>query len=230
MIQDKRVLAMIPARGGSKGIKDKNILDLQGKPLIAYTIEAARNSLFIDDVVVSTDSEKIAQVAGQWGAWIPFLRPAELAGDHAPTLDAVLYTIDRLKELGYLYDFLVLLQPTSPLRTAEDIDNAFRTFVENGCRPLAAVCAVSEYPVLMRTIGADGQLEKLLSVRSTVRRQDMPQYYRINGSIYINPISELDAECSFNDNPIPYLMETDHSVDIDEEPDVAVAQYYLNRR
>lgn len=228
MIQCRKVLALIPARGGSKGIKDKNILDIQGKPLIAYTIEAAKGSPYVDDVVVSTDSEKIGQVARQWGAVIPFLRPAELAMDQTPTLDAVRYTIDRLRESGHSYDILVLLQPTSPLRTSEDINNALSAFVNNGCQPLAAVSAVSEYPVLMRTIGSDGRLEKLLPVQSTIRRQDMPQYYKINGSIYVNLVSEINKDLSFNDNLIPYIMKAEHSVDIDDYLDVAVAQYYLN--
>ena len=228
MIKDKKVLAVIPARGGSKGIKDKNILDILGKPLIAYTIEAAKGSSYIDDVIVSTDSERIGQVAVQNGARVPFLRPSELATDQTPTLDAVMHVIDRLRETGYQYDILLLLQPTSPLRTAEDIDNALRIFAENQFQPLAAVSSVSEYPALMRTIGEDGRMKKLLPVPSTVRRQDMPRFYRVNGSIYINLISELNAGSGFNDNLIPYVMEPSHSVDIDDYPDVEIVKYYLN--
>lgn len=228
MINSKRILAFIPARGGSKGIKDKNILDIQGKPMIAYTIEAAKRSAYVDEVIVSTDSEKIKQIAEQYGAWVPFLRPTELARDETPTLDVVLYVINKLKELNHQYEVLLLLQPTSPLRTSEDIDNAIKLFEVNRCKSLAAVCKVSENPILVRTIKENGYLEKILSVQSTVRRQDMPLYYRVNGSIYINLISELSQQLSFNDNEIPYVMKEEHSIDIDDYGDILKMQYYFD--
>lgn len=230
MIDKKKILAFIPARGGSKGIKDKNILEINGKPLLAYTIEAAKNSTYIDAVLVSTDSEKIGRIAKEYGAWVPFLRPADLATDTIPTLDAVLYTINRIKEMGelYEYDILILLQPTSPLRSTEDIDNALRFFVKNACLPLAAVTEVTESPILMRVIGEDGYLKKLIPLYGTIRRQDMPSYYRLNGSIYINLISELDSHTSFNDNPIPFVMENSHSADIDDFLDLEIVKYYLH--
>lgn len=228
MIHNKKVLALIPARGGSRGIKNKNILDICGKPLIAYTIEAAKKSSYIDNVVVSTDSEKIKRVSEEYGAWTPFLRPAELAGDKTPTLDVVLHTVKVLKTKGYVYDILILLQPTSPLRTVSDIDGALELFVEHQCRPLAAVSKVSDHPLLIRTVGADGDMQKLLPVQSTVRRQDMPAYYKINGSIYINLMSEINEKTSFNDNSVAYIMSNERAVDIDHEVDAVAAQFYLN--
>ena len=228
MINNKKVLAMIPARGGSKGIKNKNILGIQGKPLITYTIEAAQNSVYIDDIVVSTDSEKIKQISEQYNAWVPFLRPAELAMDETPTIDAVLYTVHKLREMGYQYDILVLLQPTSPLRTGDDIDGAIKVFAHNAYQPLVSVSSVSDHPILIRSIGDNGHLEKLLQVEnSSVRRQDMPLYYRVNGSIYINLICEINQGTSFNDNPIPYIMERNHAIDIDHYLDVALVEYCL---
>ena len=220
MILERKVLALIPARGGSKGIKGKNIIDVCGKPLIAYSIEAGLKSTYVDAVVVTTDSEEIAETAKKWGADIPFLRPAEYASDTAKSIDAVLHAVRALKEQGREYDILVLLQPTQPLRTAEDIDRALESFMEHKSQGLVSVCEVEEHPILMRTIGADGCLENVLSCKSTVRRQDMPTYYKVNGCIYINAVAELSEETSFNDNPIPYVMVRERSMDIDSYEDL----------
>lgn len=228
MIKGKKIIAFIPARGGSKGIKNKNILEIHGKPLIAYTIEAAKESVYIDDIVVSTDSEQIKSIAEEYGAWLPFLRPSELAEDETSTLDVVLHTIATLKAQGYTYDILLLLQPTSPLRTGQDIDGALDVFVRNKYQPVAAVSKVSDHPLLMRKVKENGKMEKILSVQSSVRRQDMPVYYKINGSIYINLVTDLSQNTSFNDNPIPYIMADNHAIDIDDELDIAVLKFYLD--
>lgn len=186
MINNLKVLALIPARGGSKGIKDKNIYDIDGKPLIAYSIIAAQNSKYVDDVVITTDSEKIKEVSESFGANVPFLRPAELASDNSKTIDAVVHATNTLKELGRDYDILLLLQPTCPLRTTEDIDNSLELFVSKGCVALVSVNKVKEHPILMRKINEDGIMDNLLNLPSTIRRQDMPPIYKVNGSIYIS--------------------------------------------
>lgn len=227
MINNKRVLALIPARGGSKGIKDKNIINLGGKPLIAYTIEAAIRSEYIDAVVVSTDSKTIADIAKQYGADIPFIRPDRLARDESKTIEAVLHAIEELKKLKREYDILILLQPTQPLRNSHDIDKAIIKFFEHKEESLVSISPVNDNPVLIRVINDMDRISPLLPVESTIRRQDMPKYYKVNGCIYINKISELDEDTSFNDNKNYYLMEQSHSVDIDEESDIAVAKYYL---
>ncbi len=227
MYQGKKILALIPARGGSKGIKDKNIIDLCGKPLIAYSIECGLQSKYIDSVVVTTDSEKIAEVSRQYGARVPFLRPAEYAQDTSTTLVAVLHAIRTLEEMGERYDALVLLQPTQPLRTSEDVDKAIEAYFANGEESTVSVSVVFDHPILVRTIGQDGRLQNMLNRSSTCRRQDMPTYYRVNGCIYINKVTALNAETSFNDNPIPYVMGPEHAVDIDELVDLKVAEYYL---
>jgi CMP-N-acetylneuraminic acid synthetase len=230
MINNKRVLALIPARGGSKGIKDKNIYPLCGKPLISYSIESAKNSKYIDVVVVSTDSIKIAEVAKEYGASVPFFRPARLASDTAKSIDAIIHAIKWLEKHGEKFDIFVLLQPTSPLRTSEDIDGALEKFIENGEKSLVAVSLVSDNPILMRIINADGTMEKLLDLQSTVRRQDMKSYYRVNGSIYINKISEINADTSLNDNEIPFVVKPENSVDIDEKKDLVLAEWYLGQK
>jgi len=226
MFENKKILAVIPARGGSKGIPHKNIIDLCGKPLINYTIEAALGSKYIDYVMVSTDDQKIAEIARYCGAEIPFMRPAELASDTSKTIDAILYTISKLENIGRKFDILVLLQPTEPLRTAGDIDGAIDKYFECGCHSLVSVSRVDDHPILIRSI-EENLLKPLLNISSTCRRQDMPTYYRVNGCIYINAIHELNKETSFNDNTVPYIMERSHSVDIDELSDLALARYYI---
>lgn len=227
MFGKQKILALIPARGGSKGIKDKNIILLAGKSLIAYSIEAAKNSKYIDSIVVTTDSKKIAEVAKQCGARVPFLRPAELGADTSKTIDAVLHAIKTLKSMDENYNTLVLLQPTQPLRTTYDIDKAIELYYENGENGLVAISPVDDSPLLIRSIDADGKLVNLLSQNSTCRRQDMPNYYKVNGCIYINKIDELDKNTSFNDNKVPFIMTKEHSVDIDEISDLWMAEYYL---
>ena len=228
MINNLKVLALIPARGGSKGIKDKNIVDVCGKPLIAYSIDVAKNSKYVDDVVITTDSERIKEVAEKYGADVPFLRPAELATDNAKTIDAVMHAINTLKELGRDYDILLLLQPTCPLRTTDDINNSLELFVSKNYTSLVSVNKVNEHPILMRKIKEDGIMENLLNLPSTIRRQDMPPIYKVNGSIYINLINELNNETSLNDNPLAYITKEEHSVDIDNISDIERVKRYLN--
>lgn len=229
MFNGKRILALIPARGGSKGIKDKNIVELCGKPLIAHSIECGLNSQYVDAVVVTTDSEIIAETARKFGARVPFMRPAALASDTAKTVDAVLHAVKTLENMGERYDILLLLQPTQPLRTSTDVDGAIEHYFACGCEDLVSVSEVADHPILMRTV-ENGQLKKMLSCSSTCRRQDMPVYYRVNGCVYLNAINTLNEQTSFNDNPIPYIMQRSHSVDIDAPEDLYVAEYYMKNR
>lgn len=230
MYNNKRILALIPARGGSKGIPHKNIALLAGKPLIAYSIDAGLKSRYIDYVLVSTDDEEIAKVSKACGAQIPFLRPEELAGDRAKTIDAVLHAISALREIGEEFDSLVLLQPTSPLRTAEDIDGAIEVFYAGGRRSVVSISEVSDHPILIRTIvetEEGARLQPLLSVGSTCRRQEFPPFYRVNGSVYINAIEMLNPETSFNDNQVPFVMKKSHAIDIDEPVDLRMAEWTI---
>lgn len=225
MISNKKVIAWIPARGGSKGIKHKNIVLLGGKPLIAYTIEAAKNSKYIDEIMVSTDSEEIANVAREYGACVKGLRPPHLASDTARTIDAVMHDIGLLEGDGY--SIFCLLQPTSPLRSASDIDGALELFIKKGCCSVVGVSPVEDSPLLIRSIDTEGCMHKLLEENSTCRRQDMPEYYRVNGSIYVNSLEEITAKTSFNDNAVPYIMEKNHGIDIDTPMDLHQAEYLL---
>ena len=220
MFKNYTYLAIIPARGGSKGIPKKNIVPLGGKPMIAYSIEAALQSKYIDHTIVSTDDEKIAQISSNYGANV-IMRPPELAKDTSVTIDVLLHVI---KALETEYDFLVLLQPTSPLRLSKHIDEAIELFQSNGNKSLVSVSLVNDHPLLIRTVDDTGKLNKLFSKNSTVRRQDMPKYYRINGAIYINKISHIHAKTSLNDNQTAYIMPQEFSVDIDEPIDLFIAE------
>lgn len=223
----KKILALIPARGGSKGIKNKNIIDLCGQPLISYTIRAAQSSRYIDEIIVSTESKEIAEIAERYGAHVPFLRPIELASDTSTTLEAVMHAIGYLESKNAIFQTLVLLQPTEPLRSSEDIDGAIKKYFLHGERSLVSVSEVDDSPILIRTLGENDLLFPIINMNSTCRRQDMPAYYRVNGCIYINKISEINETTSFNDNEVAYIMQKEHSVDIDELKDLYIAQYYL---
>lgn len=228
MIGNKKVIAIIPARGGSKGIKDKNIADLNGHPLIYYSIKTVLESKYVDDIVVSTDSERIRNIAIQCGAACPFLRPKELASDEAKTIYSVLHVVRKLDTQGSKYDVLILLQPTSPLRTAGDIDSAIELF-EKKKQDVVSVCESKESPVLCRFISDNGTLKNLTGEQSTVRRQDMKLTYHVNGAIYVNDITKLTEETSFNDNPIPYIMPRNRSIDIDDYEDLELACFFMKR-
>ncbi|MCR5609704.1 MAG: acylneuraminate cytidylyltransferase family protein [Lachnospiraceae bacterium] len=204
MFENKKIVGIIPARGGSKGIPRKNIINLCGKPLIAYTIEAGLNSEYIDYVMVTTEDCEIAEVSKKYGAEVPFMRPDNLAQDTSKTIDVLCHALESLKKKGKYFDIVVLLQPTQPLRTAKDIDNAIIHFKNNNYISLVSVSEVDDHPILIRSI-ENGRLKKLLNCSSTCRRQDMPRYYKVNGCIYINNIDEIDENTSLNDKLVPLI-------------------------
>lgn len=227
MYKNKKILAIIPARSGSKGIKNKNIIDLNGRPLISYTIEETKKSKYIDKIVVSTDGEEIANISKKYGAEVPFLRPKELATDKSKSIDAVLHCINELERINQYFDYCILLQPTQPFRKSSDIDEAILSIIENDEESLASVCEVNEHPILMRRI-KNNILYSILDCNSTVRRQDFEKIYRVNGAIYINKINKnLNKDTSLNDNKMPYIMSRKNSVDIDTIDDLKLAEVYL---
>jgi CMP-N-acetylneuraminic acid synthetase len=226
----EKILAVIPARGGSKGILHKNIYPLCGKPLIEYTIDAAFRSGMLDDVLVSTDDKQIADVSKKAGAWVPFIRPSEYSGDHAKTIDVVMHAVDFLNTMKKHYDILVLLQPTSPLRDAKDIRNAIDLFRSDDDITSLASVSEADNPVLIRYMNENDQLEKLLDNDSTIRRQDMKKSWRINGAIYINYFRDLCEKTSFNDNKYGFVIDSRHGIDIDTVEDIRLAEFYLSEK
>lgn len=232
MTVTRSILAVIPARGGSKGVPRKNIRDFAGRPLIAHTIVAARAMKCAARVVVSTDDAEIADVARAHGAEVPFLRPAELAADETPTLPVLRDLLMRLAGEPYAPHLVVLLQPTSPLRTARHIDDALDQYDASGADSLISVCPVSQHPALMKTIDAAGRVAPFLpgSPRAA-RRQDLPAVYRPNGAIYITrPDLILDENRLLGDDTLAFMMTEAESVDLDSELDFVIAELILRER
>ena len=208
-----KVLAIIPARGKSKGLPRKNVLDTGGKPLIAWTIEAAQKANCVTKLILSSDNAEIISVAKDFGCDVPFIRPDNLATDTASTLDVVLHSIEQMPG----YDFVIILQPTSPLRTAWDIDAAFDIVVSTGAPSCVSVCEVDETPYWMFSLGKNGQLERLIDLPSDInRRQDLPKSYKLNGAIYIIEVNSLIKTKSFiSDKTVAYIMDRGVSIDVD---------------
>ena len=225
MYNSKRFLAIIPARSGSKGLKDKNIKDLNGKPMIAYTIEAAINSGIFDDIVVSTDSQVYADIAIKFGAAVPFLRPDYLSTDEATTKDVIIYTLNKLDEFGYEYDYFIILQPTSPLRKSEDIISAVELLFEKGANSIVSVCESEYSPLYMNTIDESLSIDGFISKNISSRRQELPKYYRLNGAIYLSKVDYfLQHKDLYKEKSYAYIMDKESSIDIDDEFDFAIAE------
>lgn len=230
MFIDKTVLAIIPARGGSKGLPGKNIRPLCGKPLLAWTIEAALQSVCITDCIVSSDDAEILEISRQWGAQTPFVRPKRLAADNSRTSDVVFHAMQNLIKRGQSYRYVIVLQPTSPLRVTEDIDNAFKLLLQREAPCCVSVCETDHPPFWMYALSAEEKLIPLLPTE-VLRRQDLPVSYRLNGAIYIAQIDWLKHNKSFlTDETIAYVMPKERSVDIDDIIDFQIADFLLSRQ
>ncbi|WP_457748213.1 acylneuraminate cytidylyltransferase family protein [Sulfurimonas sp.] len=227
MYASKSFLAVIPARGGSKRLPRKNILDLAGKPLIGWSIEAAKKSKYIDEIVVSSDDEEILNIAQKYDV-ISLKRTDSLATDTAPTFDVVKDVIRRVKE----YDYIILLQPTSPLRDAVDIDNAIEYLIQKKADSVVSVCEMEHSPLWSNTLPQNKDMRGFLEDEVLNKRsQDIEQYYRLNGAIYIANVRNLMEEESFflKENIYAYVMEQNHSIDIDTELDFDIATLLLSK-
>jgi CMP-N-acetylneuraminic acid synthetase len=223
------VQALIPARGGSKSIPRKNIASVGGKPLIAWTIEAAVNSKLLNRIYVSTDDEEIAKIAREHGAEVPFLRPAELASDGAGSLGVALHALDWMAAHGNEPDYLLLLQPTSPLRTTDDINGAIGLAAEREASAVLGVCEASPHPWLARQISAEGVLSDFFHLQEKpTRRQDYPPAYMINGAIYLNRAASLRTTRTFQPpDALAYVMPPDRSLDIDSPSELRLVDLLL---
>ncbi len=228
MYGNKSFIAIIPARGGSKGLFKKNITVVNGKPLIQYTIDEALSSKYLDKVIISTDDPHIAEVARSCGAETPFMRPKKLASDESKIIDCLIYTVNELRNIGLEYDYVVLLQPTQPLRRCFHIDAAIEKIVESNENSLVSVSVVKENPILMRTMNKDGVLKSLLNQNSTIRRQNFPIFYKVNGAIYINKQdNNFNESTSLNDNKLAFIMDIKYDLDIDEPQDIEIFKKIL---
>lgn len=227
----EEVLALITARGGSKGVPRKNLKPVAGRPLIAWTIQAARGARRVDRVVVSTDDAAIAEVAKAWGASAPFLRPAELASDQATSREVALHALDWLAlRQGYQPDWLLLLQPTSPLRLAEDIDRAVDLARASGARAVVSVCPAHPHPQWCQRLDETGRLHPWVEGNGLAqRRQDLPPAYALNGAIYLVRAQDLMAGGDWlGPDTLAYLMPAERSLDIDSPWDLHLADLVLS--
>lgn len=228
----KNIIALIPARGGSKGIPRKNIKLFCGKPLIAYTIEGANQSEYIDRVFVSTEDEEIAKVSKDFGSEV-IERPVELAQDNSLAKDVVKQALSWLqKEINYKPEIIVFLQPTSPLRTKDDIDRALELFFNNECESVVSVHESLESPHWSLVI-KNRFMEPLFGWESFMgkRRQDLPTTYSLNGAIYITSVSSfLENSSFFNKKTLPFIMPWERSVDIDNEIEFELAEIIMKKR
>lgn len=224
------MIAIIPARGGSKGLPGKNILPLCGKPMIAYTIEAAKQSKYIDHVIVSTDDQKIAEIALQYGAEVPFLRPDFLASDTAQAVDNYIYTIERLsKEWNTPIEEFVVLQPTSPLRIAEDIDGAIEMFMEKQADSVISYTPEA-HPVRWHKYLDENNAFVDIFDTTIANRQDLKTSYYPNGAVYVFRFSMIKERKYYTDKSYGFIMPRVRSVDIDYKEDFDYVEFLMSRR
>ena len=223
-----RNIAIIPARSGSKGLKDKNIKKLNGVPLIAYTIEAALKSKKFDKVFVSTDSREYAQIAEKYGANASFLRTEENSNDTAGSWDVVREVITHYEQWNEHFDNIMLLQPTSPLRTEDDILKAFQLMKTKSANAILSVTEVEHSPLWCNTLEEDLCMDRFVNEKySGIPRQMLPAYYRLNGAIYLIKKEELYVNQMFKNKCYAYIMPNDRSIDIDTELDFKMAEFIL---
>lgn len=226
MLED--TLAIIPARSGSKGLKDKNIKLLNGKPLIAYTIEAALKSNIFREVLVSTDSEEYKKVSQEYGAWVPFLRPRCFAEDNTSTNEVIENVLLTLENMGKTYENFMVLQPTSPLRDENDLKEAFNFFIEKNANSVVSMCECEHSPLLTRKLSNEKQLDGFLADLKCSRRQELNNYYRLNGAIYLAKVDYFKKYKDFyKENSYAYIMDKCKSVDIDDMNDFLYAEFLM---
>ncbi|EKF54432.1 N-acylneuraminate cytidylyltransferase [Galbibacter marinus] len=222
------MIAIIPARGGSKGLPGKNILPLLGKPLIAYTIEAALKSQSISRVILSTDDPQIAAIGEEYGAEVPFMRPAELAGDDALAVDVYNYTLNRLDDSnGSRINNVVILLPTSPLRTHTDVDNAIGLFIEKNADSVISFCEEHHPITWNKHLSNDGRILPIFESRVANRQSEKKTYYP-NGAVFVFKREMLEKGIYYSENTFAYLMDRTNSIDIDTQYDFQYAEFMLN--
>ena len=235
MIRSSNVLAIIPARGGSKGLQGKNIFPLAGKPLIAWSIEAAKASKYIDKCIVSTDDKEIVDVAKLYDCDVPFLRPEELAFDETPSFDVIAHAVEFFKQKKSEFDYFILLEPTSPLRDANDIDCALEILDSNRgiADSIVGVAKVeATHPVFDVRIKDEGLIEPYAAENfSTFRRQEIEDLYYFEGSLYISDTKILLKEKTFyHERTLPYIVPRWKSLEIDEMVDIITAEALINNK
>ncbi len=227
MIGDRRVLGLIPARGGSKGVPRKNLHPLAGKPLLRWTAEAALASRYIDRVILSTDDDEIAQLGSSLGVEVPFRRPASLASDAALAVDVVRHAIASLEER---FDYLLYLEPTSPLRLPQDIDACLERLAARDGDFCVSVSLSPERPEWMFFLTGDGRLEPVIGRFDARPRQDLPACYVFNGAVYAARVDAFLRDGSLtNESTLAHVMPIERGIDVNTQADFDVAEAILVR-
>lgn len=229
---NKKTLAIIPARSGSKGVKDKNIKILNNKPLISYTIDAAKKCKFIDYVFVSTDSKKYADISKNFGANVPFLRSKKNSSDNSKSLDVIIEVLDNFKKQGMIFDIVILLQPTSPLRNVDDIVKSYNLFFEKKAKAVVSVNKINHPPHWSNTLPNDLSMTNFIDVKHVNKtRQGFSDYFSLNGAIFICKTSILESNLNiFKDGTFAYVMEKKNSIDIDSEFEFEIAELLIQKK
>ncbi len=228
MLNNKKILGVVTARAGSKGLPGKNLRPLLGRPLIAWTIEQGLASRYIDKLIVSTDSHEIANIARHYKAEVPFIRPSELSTDAATSLDVVEHALDFFENASEKYDFLVLLEPTSPLRAVSDIDGAIELCesLGEGTSVVSVAAAENTHPAFLFSMDCKYLKPMLDRTPNGLRRQDLKtNFFYVEGSVYVSPVSLLRTQKSFyHSQTAPWIVERYKSVEIDELSDFIIAE------
>lgn len=224
------MVAIIPARGGSKGLPGKNIKDLCGKPMIAYTIEEALKSSYITDVIISTDCKEIEKVATKYGAKSHFLRPEYLASDSAKAIDNYLYTVNRLNsEFGYEIEEFVVLQPTSPLRRAEDIDGAIELFKEKDADSVISYTEEHHPIEWHKYITEEGKFENIFK-ENLLNRQEIKRSFFPNGAVFVFKYELIKQNQYYSSNSYAYIMPRHRSLDVDTIEDFNYIEFLMKNK
>lgn len=231
MYKNKKILCVIPARGGSKGLTRKNVKKLLGKPLIVYTIEQAKRSKYIDRIIVSTEDKAIARISRKYGAEVPFLRPSRLASDSASTINVLLHAMEWMEKVeGYQFDILVLLHATAPLRSAQDIDNCIKFLFKKNASNIFSVTEAHRNPYF-NMVELKKSKVALVKKSNFVSRQEAPKVFDMNSSIYVWWKDVLKKEESvFLKRSAIYSMPKERSIDIDDGTDFKLAELLMKEK
>lgn len=234
MFNNKTILAIIPARGGSKGLPGKNIKPILGKPLLQWTIEAGKNSRYIDELIVSTDCNKIAKVAKDCQAKVPFMRPDHLAGDTATSFDALKHAIEFYSsELHREFDYIIMLEATSPLRTAEDIDNAIKTLIKSDADAIVGIGRTEDQnPAFLVKLDDNNRISGYVNKDMKVlRRQEIDDVYFFEGSVYISKTNVLlEKKTFYHSNTLGHLMPKYKTLEIDDMDDFVMVEALMKQK
>lgn len=233
MYKDKKILAIVPARGGSKGLPHKNIKPLLGKPLIGWSLEQAKNCSYVDEIFVSTDSAEIAKVAEDFGVKVPALRPPELAADTSSSMDVILHAINSLEKEGKFFDCILLVEPTSPLRETQDLDKAVEMLINTkDAESIVGVCkAEGAHPDFLSAMDKGFLVPYNKSVFSAKRRQDLQDLYFFEGSLYLSYVDSLKKRRAFyHEKTLGYEVPKYKSFEVDDIVDFKIIEALMSAK